>query len=135
MTANHVILIGRLWERPFLTKTRHGIAVGNFEISTLHRHRDDSGISTSSVQRHPIRVYGKLAELTRGLCPPQQILIEGRLTTEHTPSSKHGYSFVVAGTVLLLQSPEDDQIQPPLTPRSYSTEDVQKTNSQEEEQK
>ena len=133
MSVNRVLLIGRVWEKPILLKTKHSVSVATFEITTIHRHRDVDGKVRTFMQRHPVRTYAGLAEIAGRLSPRQTVLIEGRLSTVHEPGAKHGETTIIAGTVLpMMDGPAEpaddgdhqaDQQPAALTPNLYHAEE------------
>jgi len=81
-SVNKVILIGRLGGSPEIRYTPQGTPVGNFNLATSEKWKDESGERKEHTEWHRITVWGKLAEnCAQYLNKGDTVYVEGRLRT------------------------------------------------------
>jgi single-strand DNA-binding protein len=80
MSANKVILVGRLGRDPETRFTSGGQAVANFSLATDESYRDRNGERQKRTEWHKIVVWGKQAEIAQQyLKKGSLVFIEGRI--------------------------------------------------------
>ncbi len=78
---NKVILVGTLGVTPELRKTKSGVSVTNFSVSTMNFWKDRNGQLQRQRKWHRIVCWGKLAEtVTAGLKRGMLVLVEGSIS-------------------------------------------------------
>ena len=75
---NKVILVGEVAYPPRYNETNYG-AVLNIMVRTKHRYKNNSGEIVEKAQQTRAALWGKLAELYRGVRKDDLVSLEGRL--------------------------------------------------------
>ena len=120
MSANKVILVGRLGRDPETRFTGSGQAVCNFSIATDESYKDKSGERQKRTEWHKIVVWGKQAEIAQQyLKKGSLIFVEGRIQSrewEDKEGQKKTALEIVASNFRMLdvkkQSEPADRIEP-----------------------
>lgn len=82
MSVNKAILIGNLGKDPEVRYSANGVAVGNLNIATTHRAKDQSGQWNEQTEWHRVTLFGKTAEVAgEFLRKGRPVYIEGRIQT------------------------------------------------------